>query len=101
MEIFVSSKSDNNLIKTYTEYLNSIPDEATKEKNLNWRKEKLVEFRWRFYKFNDKRCLEISYIKFDEEYRTFLNKNNEWVVKEKEPFYPDNIIEEYYHYCKN
>lgn len=99
-DVFVIRDSISTEQLSYTEIQDMIPKGSIPSKKAGWRNDKLVEWRWRFYQFEDKKYAEISYIKYNEDYRSFLNKDKTWTKKKEEPYYPENLIEERYYYCK-
>jgi len=89
----------SNLLETYTSVINTIPKGATTERNNEWRKDKLMEFRWRFLELPEKKVIaEISYLNYDEDIRTYFNKCGKWVKRVISPLYDQFVKEEYYYY---
>ena len=78
---------------------NEIMKKATNIKKNNWRKEQFIEWRWRLFLYNDFKYIEVSYLKYDEDNRIFLNNKGDWVMKEIEPDFKDNLLEIKYYYC--
>ena len=98
-DIFITRDSLNAEQLSYTDIQNMIPQNNEKSRRAGWRNSKLTEWRWRFYQFNGKKFAEISYIKYNEDYRTFLTNNKIWVKKKGDPYYPNELVEEFYYYC--
>lgn len=99
--IFITQKeiSKNDLLETYTSILKTIPKNATDKRNPYWRKDKKTEFRWRFLELPEKKMIaEISYLKYDEDIRTYFNRCGDWVKREVDPIYDQFAKEIYYYY---
>lgn len=99
-ELDIFMVNDNSCeMKTYTELVNNIPSDHLKEKMDGWRKKKLTEWRWRFFMFADVRFVEISFLKYDEDYRSYLSNKNNFIKKKEDKNFPENLIDIYYYYC--
>jgi hypothetical protein len=98
MDIFLP-KNNNMGARTYTEIIEMLPENCVTERQLNWRKTKKVEWRWRFFNFDGKKYVEISYLNYDDDYRTYLVRDNKWTTKTVDPDYKANLTEIYYCYC--
>ena len=85
---------------TYTDIYSTIPDTniITPADADVWKKNKLVEWRWRFININSKRLAEISYLRYDIDKRMYQSKSGQWVHR----IVPDEInkyvVEQYYFY---
>lgn len=82
---------------TYTVVYDSIPDHSNLVSIEGWEKKYLVEWRWRFLQFNDRKVVEISYQNKNKE-RYYMNKYGEWVKRNISNIYDKLVIEEYYYY---
>ena len=96
--IFISSNEERPKI-TYTQIKESMPDCVTERVN-GWRKSKKIEFRWRFLEIPERGfTVEISRLPYDEDKRTYLNKEGKWVYRDVSPIYDMYVKEEYYYYA--
>lgn len=87
-------------LPTYTEILESMPPGYSEMRNKNWRKNKKVEWRWRFFIVDNHKYVEISYLRYDEDMRTFCNREGNWITQE-DPDFKDNLKEVYYSYSNS
>ena len=83
---------------TATCVLNTIPEQAVIEKVNNWKNKYNTEWRWRFLEFSDKRTVEISYQKVDDDTRLYYNKFGEWVHREVPSEYDEYVVKTFYYY---
>jgi len=84
---------------TATSILNTIPKNATTKKLDNWEKDMSTEWRWRFLEFNNKRTVEISYLKNKpNSERLYYNKFGEWVRRDVPEEYDEFVIKVFYYY---
>lgn len=85
----------------YHTIINSIPEPYYKESKYEL-KSIAVEWRWRFYKINNKTHVEMSFTEPNSNKRSYLNKNEEYITYDididKE--YKKYLIDEYYFYTK-
>lgn len=96
--IFITQDSESKL-PTYTNILDNMPEKTTDTKNLYWRNDNLVKWRWRFIQLDDKKYVEISYKLPNDSSRMYFNKKKEWVVREIPPIYKKFVIDKKYYYA--
>lgn len=94
--IFLQSNTSQT-IPTYTEIMESIPKGYSTTKSTTWRKEKKVEWRWRFFMVDNTKYVEISYLNYDEDIRIFCNRSGNWIAQE-DPDFKEDLREVYYYY---
>ena len=96
-------KNKNNLL-SLENVMDSIPKNSLKQENKELLNQGKIEWRWRFYKINDKRICEISYFDLKINKRTYATKNSIWreytdnEIIEYTDKYKDNIVDQYYFY---
>ena len=87
---------------SYTNILDTIPNNCEKKPLLDWQKNWKTEWRWRFLKFeNDRIIVEISYLLCNKNKRIYFNKKAEWIETYIDPVYDEYVIDEYYYYSDN
>lgn len=102
--IFISQKEINKINDisgkiTYTNVLETIPDDSYEERLNDWRKKYKMEWRWRFLEFpNGRLTAEISALAFDEDQRLYFNRHGQWVKRVVDPIYDSYVKKEYYYY---
>jgi len=99
--IFISQNEiddDINGKLTYTNLLETIPDNKVEKTIDNWQKNYKTEWRWRFLKFNGKHVAEISYVDRISAKRLYFNKFGEWVTREVPVVYDQYVDKIYYAY---
>lgn len=103
--IFISQQSFNRNIDgkiTYTNIMETIPENSSEFPLENWRELNKTEWRWRFLKFPDKKIkVEISYLKPNSKNRVYFNKYGQWVKKDISKEYDKYVIKSYYYYATN
>lgn len=97
MDIFVTNDGMVNKV-TKTTILQTIPD-RTVQYDKEWRKKKMVQWKWRFLDINNSSVVEISYKKWNSnKTKYYLNKQNKWVTRTIDPIYDKYVTEIYYYY---
>jgi len=86
---------------TYTNIIDSIPKNYYKKPIENWEQDNKTEWRWRFLKYNNKKTIEISYLKPYSNKRMFFNKMGTWTNCEVSRIYDDCVFKECYYYASN
>lgn len=83
---------------TFTNVMETIPQNSTETSSSNWKEEKKTEWRWRFMEFaNNHRIVEISYQTYNDD-RYYFNKFGNWVKRDIPKVYDNYVIKEYYYY---
>jgi hypothetical protein len=75
-----------------------IPKRCEKKSNIELRN-KLTEWRWLIYEINQKKYMEISMKKPNEE-RLYVTKNNQFVKRNIDESFNKYIIDQFYYYPK-
>lgn len=99
--IFISQNEIDDDISgklTYTNILETIPDNKMEKRLDNWKNKYKTEWRWRFLKFDDRHVVEISYIDSTSSKRLYFNKFGEWVTRDVPIMYDQYIDKVYYAY---
>ena len=94
---------------TYTNIINTIPEEKLDKPIIDWKKKYKTEWRWRFLKLtesssNKKRernVVEISYQKNNSNKRVYFNRHGEWVERVVDPVFDSFVEKEFYIYTNN
>ncbi len=81
----------------YSDIYKTIPEGSLKTPVDNWEEHKLVEWRWRFMKFGDKKIVEISQQAYNDK-RKYFNNFGQWVHKDISSKYDKYVDEQYYFY---
>lgn len=85
---------------TKTNVLDSIPDDSYKLPLDNWKQEKKIEWRWRFFDFQTGALtVEISYLPYNSNKRIYWNKYGKWVPENVPLIIDKYVVKEFYHYC--
>jgi hypothetical protein len=100
--IFITQDDDgqNDLSKkiTFTNVMETIPQNSTEVASINWKEERKTEWRWRFMEFsNNHKIVEISYQTYNSD-RHYFNKFGNWVKRDIPNVYNNYVIKEYYYY---
>jgi hypothetical protein len=90
------NNQNNKLIVYKKDILNTIPEEHYYEKNNELSIIK-IEWRWRFYKINDKEYIEISKKQHGNK-RLYINNDYEWVERNISNIFNTYITKEIYAY---
>lgn len=91
-------QKDNDLCGkiTYTNIMETIPENKVEKQIDNWKNFYKSEWRWRFLRLSkDKFVVEISCMKNNSDVRTYYNKKGEWVERKVDNIY-DNYVEKQY-----
>lgn len=87
---------------TYTNVIETIPEDSTESPIENWREQNKTEWRWRFLDLPDGRqIVEISFMNPKSKNRRYFNKHGEWVKRFVDPVYDRFVKKEYYYYSNN
>jgi len=94
----IFERKSNTIKNTYIEDIfETIPKDSVNKRDLN-----LVnthtEWRWRFFKFNNIKKVEISNKSPNAIKRLYLNNIGEWVERDIGDEYDNYVIKEYYYY---
>ena len=85
---------------TKTNVLDSIPNNSYSNPLNNWKQEKKIEWRWRFFDFQiGTLTVEISYLSHDSNKRIYWNKYGQWTNSDVPQIIDKYVVEEFYHYC--
>ncbi|MCJ7637943.1 MAG: hypothetical protein MUO21_10680 [Nitrososphaeraceae archaeon] len=82
---------------TYTNILESIPENKLEKPIPNWEKEYNTEWRWRFMKDKERHIVEISKRNKGEP-RLYYNKYGDWVRRKIDESCNKFVVSEYYVY---
>lgn len=86
---------------TYTNVMETIPENSSESPLDGWKDERKTEWRWRFMEFaNNHKTVEISYMPYNGK-RKYFNRNGEWVERDISEIYDEYVIKEYYYYSVN
>lgn len=97
--VFIPHNSEDQIIVTKTDVLETIPKDSVEKPIINWKETNNKEWRWRFLKLPNRRfVIEISYTEAKSDERIFFNKNGKWVPRIVDPVYDNYVIKEYYWY---
>jgi len=83
---------------TYTIVMESIPDNKLTKPIKDWHKQYVTEWRWRFLDINERKIVEISYLKYNSK-RMYVNKYGEHVSSQVSKAFDQFVTEEYYVYA--
>jgi len=88
---------------TYTNIMESIPENYLEQPIINWKQKYKTEWRWRILKFSTeneekKYVVEISYMKYNSNKRIYFNRFGEWVERTIDPIFDQFVIKQYYVY---
>ena len=106
-QIFMTqSESNNNDIAgriTFTNIMNSIPENKVDKPIRNWQQKYTTEWRWRFLKLKtsddkEKDVIEISYLKKDSGKRIYFNRFGDWIETNVDAAYDQFVEKEYFVY---
>ena len=91
---------------TYTNILDTIPENSVEFPLKEWKHKHKTEWRWRFLKLPDDRLIvEISYVTTDIDNnfknRVYFNKKGNWVHREVDPIYDNYVVKQYYYYSSD
>lgn len=104
---------------TYTNIMNTIPENKLDKPIPDWRKKYKTEWRWRFLKLigfsggkssssesnkvkkTERYVVEISFIKNNSNKRMYFNRFGQWVEREVDPIFDNFVEKEYYIYTNN
>lgn len=85
---------------TYTNIVDTIPENSSESPLPGWKQNKKMEWRWRFLDLPDGRhTVEISFMKSDSDSRIYFNKTGQWVKRFVHPAYDKFVTKEFYYYC--
>jgi len=102
--IFLSQNDSNDISGkiTYTDILESIPENKLEERLDGWEKLYETEWRWRFLEIPNqgttRNVIEISYLRKKSNKRIYFNKYGEWVKRDVDPIFDQYIKKVYYVY---
>ena len=115
--IFMSQNdaTDNDIAGkiTYTNIINTIPEDKSEKQLPDWKKKYNTEWRWRFLKLTtsyenkkenikqERHVVEISYQKNNSNKRIYFNRHGQWVEREVDPIFDNFVKKEYYVYTNN
>lgn len=91
-----SNESDQPNILSKKEILESIPKNSTKQPDLDKQKT-MTEWRWRFYKINNKMYTEISKSEPNSD-RIFVDNTGNWIKYDLDDSLNSFIVDQYYYY---
>lgn len=83
---------------TLTNIIDVIPKNYTTIPIKGWKSSKNTEWCWRILEFNDRKVVEISYMKNDSDKRTYFNRFGEWVERTIDQVYDKFVTATYYYY---
>ena len=100
------SESTNNDIAgkiTFTNIMNSIPENKVDKPVKNWQDKFGTEWRWRFLKIKtidnkEKDVVEISYQKKNSPKRIYFNRYGSWIETMVDQLYDQFVVKEYFVY---
>lgn len=92
-----NDQNKQNIKYSKSEILKSIPEDSVKHIDSELAKTK-TEWRWRFFKIQNKNdIIEISFKKPNEN-RKFINKNGDWINFDIDNTFDQYVIDSFYHY---
>ena len=104
--IFIS-QNENNIDNdiagklTYTNIIETIPDNKIETQLTNWKKKYKTEWRWRFLFLKNKDVIEISYLKNNSNKRIYFNRYGQWVERTIDPIFDLFVKKKYYFYTND
>ncbi len=102
--IFITNSEDDSESKdisgrvTATCVLTTIPENATVDKMENWEDTMGTEWRWRFLEYDNRRTVEISFVKRESPIRKYYNRYGEWVERDVPKEYDQHVVKTFYYY---
>ena len=92
----INNKSLSNI--SFTDIIETIPKNSLKVPLPDWENKYKVEWRWRFFQFDQDSKAEISYIKKNSKQRVYFNKKGEWVIRIVPEIYDEYVTNHYFYY---
>ena len=86
---------------TYTNILETIPNNRSDIPLDDWRSKNKTEWRWRFLEFNNKSTVEISYLKYNTNQRQYFAKSGSWITRQVPNVYDDYVVKQFFYYSGN
>ena len=99
--IFISQNEIDDDISgklTYTNILETIPNNKQEKTMAEWQKNYKTEWRWRFLKFDGRHVAEISFVDRKSDKRLYFNKFGQWVERNVASVYDQYVDKIYYVY---
>ena len=86
---------------TYTNMIETIPEDSTEQPLVNWKRYHKIEWRWRFLNLpNERQVVEISFVDAKDNVRIYFTKRGDWSKKNVPDSY-DKFVEKVYYYYSN
>lgn len=83
---------------TYTQFIDSIPQDKMSVPISKWHNDYTKEWRWRIFDFGEKTIAEVSYLNKDGARIYYIPSTTQWATREVPDIYDKYVKEIYYAY---